>query len=73
MSKVQSVLFRKENYTAEDAIKWLFANGFNVKKIDGTKNLWRFRQYSPSQMRKEGLHHYANKEIAKGLSLVIAY
>lgn len=73
MSKVQSVLFRKEDYTAEQAIKWLLMNGFDVKKIDGTKNLWRFRQFSPTQMRQEGLNHYAHKEIAKGLSLVIAY
>ncbi len=71
--KIQSVLFDRNIYTAEEAIKWLFANSFKVKKIDGTKSLWRFRQYSPSILRKDGYDHYAHKNIAEGISFVLAY
>ena len=71
--KIQSVLFDRNIYTAEEAIKWLFANSFKVKKIDGTKSLWRFRQYSPALLRKDDYTHYAHKNIANGISFVLAY
>lgn len=71
--KIQSVLFDRNIYTAEEAIKWLFANGFEVKKIDGTKNLWRFRQYNPASLRTQGYNHYAHKNIANGINFLLAY
>jgi hypothetical protein len=73
MYKVQSVLFNRNKITAEKAIKWLIDNGFNVKKIDGTKNLWRFRQVSPASLRKEGYNNYRNHKINDDITFVIAY
>lgn len=71
--KIQSVLFDRSIYTPEEAIKWLFCNSFEVKKLDGTKSLWRFRQHSPAILRKEGYTHYAHKKISNGISFVIVY
>jgi hypothetical protein len=71
--KIQSVLFNRDKYTPNEAIQWLIHNSFKVKKIDGTKSLWRFRQYSPAVLRKQGYEHYAHKEISDGISFVLAY
>jgi hypothetical protein len=71
--KIQSILIDRHKYSVEEACKWLFANGFEVKKIDGTKNLWRFRQYNPATLRTQGYNHYAHKQIADGISFVLAY
>ena len=73
MYKVQSVLFNRHKITAENAIRWLIEKGFDVKKIDGTKNLWRFRQSSPSQLRKEGYNKYRSNKITDDITFVLAY
>jgi hypothetical protein len=73
MYKVQSVLFNRNKYTPEIAVKWLVEKGFDVKKIDGTKSLWRFRQFSPAILRKEGFNHYRSHKITDDITFVLAY
>jgi hypothetical protein len=51
MSEIQSVLIPKSKYSLSEAKKWIKDNGFRLtfhgKKVDITKNYYRFRQKSP--------------------------
>lgn len=71
--KVQSVIIDNDKYTLQQAVEFLHRNDFKYRKVDKTKNLWRFRQIEPSKLRKEGYTHYRTKEISPDISLVIAY
>jgi hypothetical protein len=73
MYKVQSVIFNRHKFSPEQAAKWLFLNNFNVKKIDGTQNFWRFRQYNPTTLRKQGYTRYASKDITPDVKFILAY
>jgi hypothetical protein len=73
MFKVQSVLLSRKSYTLEKAVNWLFANGFNVKKVDATPNYWRFRQTTPSVLRREGYTKYTSKDISPDIQFIIVY
>jgi hypothetical protein len=68
MSKVQSVLFDRDIFTPEAAIIWLVKHNFKVKKIDITKNLYRFRQYHPDKNAR-----YRIKQLPNGVSLVLEF
>lgn len=46
---VQSILFNKEEWTKEEAVKWIIDHGYVVKKIDETKNFFRIRQLNPNK------------------------
>lgn len=71
--KIQSVIFEKHIWRVEDAVEWLFANGFIVKKVDLTDNFIRFRQLSPSTLKNKGYNNYHNKKIGNGIEFVIVY
>lgn len=71
--KIQSVLFNKNKINLNEAIKWLLNNGYKVKKVDETKNLYRFRQISPSSLKKQGYTVYHNHKISDIIMLVLAY
>ena len=73
--KVQSVLFSRDHFTKNQAIKWLEENGYQNKKIDISKNYMRFRQVDPDYMRRLGFTEYHNKKLGQdsGIELVIGY
>jgi hypothetical protein len=73
MYKLQSVLFQRQGYNLEDAVRWLFKNGFDVKKIDATQNYWRFRQIEPSKLRKEGYNKFRTQEIEPHIKFILGY
>lgn len=73
MYKVQSVVIKKPNFNLDKSSNWIVRNGFQLKKVDETKNTFRFRQLNPASLRKEGFNHYVNKPISDDISLVIAY
>jgi hypothetical protein len=73
MFKVQSVLISRKSYTLEQAVKWLFANGFNVKKVDATLNYWRFRQFTPASLRRQGYTRYSSKDISPDIQFILVY
>lgn len=73
MYKLQSVLFQRQGYTLEDAVRWLVKNGFEVKKIDATQNFWRFRQTDPSKLRKEGYNKFRTEEITPHIKFILGY
>ena len=45
---VQSVLISRKYLSEKKAKEWIVKNGYKLKKIDITKNLYRFRQLPPS-------------------------
>ena len=65
-NKIQSVLIKKQDYTYEEACKWILKHGFKIGRVDITKNLFRFRQIEP----KKGAE-YRIKQLTKKISLVL--
>jgi hypothetical protein len=73
MYKLQSVLFQRQGFNLEDAVRWLVKNGFEVKKIDATQHYWRFRQHKSSTLRKEGYKTIRTKDISPHIKYIFAY
>jgi hypothetical protein len=73
MYKLQSVLFQRQGYNLEDAVRWLVKNGFDVKKIDATQHYWRFRQLDPSKLRREGYNNFRTKMIEPHIKFIFGY
>ena len=69
---IQSVIFPK-SYEVKNARKWLKANGYKSPKVDIETNTLRFRQISPTVVKRKGYTEYKNKEIGDGIILVIVY
>lgn len=73
MYKLQSILLSKAGFSLEDAVRWLFKNGFEVKKVDATEHFWRFRQLSPETLRKQGYNKIRTKEVAPNIKFILGY
>ena len=71
--RIQSVIFSKERWTAEQAEHWLLLNGYQLKKMDDKQHYYRFRQLNPAYVKKLGYIHFRTKPIGKGIELIIAY
>ena len=71
--KIQSVLFDKNKISLEDASKWIIEHKYKIKKVDETKNLYRFRQIPPTTLKKQGYNVYRNLSITPIITLVLAY
>jgi len=71
--KVQSVLINKNKVDLSNATKWVLEKGYKVKKVDETKNLYRFRQIAPITLEKKGYTTYRNLAISPETTLVLAY
>lgn len=63
---LQTILIPKKYFTENQAMNWLYRNGFTAKKIDITQNYYRFRQ-SPPNPRK----HYYTVSLDDGVKLVL--
>ena len=44
---LQTVLFPKNKYTVQSAIRWLINHKYTSQKVDITGNFYRFRQRTP--------------------------
>lgn len=73
MYKVQSVVIKKTDNDLNKSANWIIKNGFELKKIDETKNSFRFRQLDPANLRKQGFNHYVSKPISNDITLILAY
>lgn len=51
-STVQSILFRKDEYSVSEAKAWLKSHGYSFHKMDETEEYYRFRQAPPGQFRR---------------------
>jgi len=70
-SQVQSVVFPQDQWTLDQAVKWLYSNGYVAPKVDYKTNTMRFRQIEP-----EEFNHFAMKTIdsdGKKIDLVIGF
>jgi hypothetical protein len=68
-SEVQSVIFYKRLWKKADAAKWLKDHDFDSKKVDSTRNTWRFRQHEPTKYKR-----FAMKPVReKGILFVIGF
>jgi len=68
MSEVQSVLLNKKSYDLYEALSFIYRHDFSAKKIDETKNYYRFRQYDPKSFK-----HLRAKKVSEGVTLIIGY
>ena len=48
-TKIQTLLFDREHFTAAQAKRWARAHGFTVEKTHVTKRQIRIRQYTPGR------------------------
>lgn len=69
---LQSVVFDKEFFTKNKAIKWL-KNNYYKSDCDTKDNTFRFRQRNPDYLRRIGYKKYRTKKVADGLFFIIAY
>ena len=67
---VQSVLFKKADYSLSEAIKKLLEMGFDFTKVDETTNYYRFRQYDPIENAK---YTIKNSSSERGVKFVISF
>ena len=67
-SEIQSVLINKKFYSFKEALKKLLEMGFKYKKVDITKNFYRFRQTNPDKYKK-----FRIKKINKEIEFVIGF
>lgn len=64
---VQSVRFKKENFTKDEAHKWCKDHGYYVDGLDETDNEYWFRQYDPDNEKWK----YLVKDIDTGLYFIL--
>ena len=70
---IQSVIFDINKWSIIDSVNWLLNNDFKVKKIDETDNYYRYRQKSPTILKRQGYTQYKTKKLGHGIELIIAY
>ena len=46
---IQSILFDKQKYTKQRALRWLKKHNMYSKVLDKTEKYYRFRQYNPNK------------------------
>jgi len=70
---IQSILFDKHLWSLQDAIMFLEEHGYKHNKVDETDQYFRFRQISPSILRKKGYTIFRSKKTKKGIVFILAY
>jgi hypothetical protein len=73
MYKIQSIIFKKSIWSINECINWLINNKKKFKKIDETKNFYRFRQINPETLIKQGYTIPRTKKLNDGIELIIYY
>lgn len=63
---IQTVLVHRCNRTLKDAEKWIEDHGFKNKKVDETRNYYRFRQYDPKHFK-----HFKTIDVGDKVLIVV--
>jgi hypothetical protein len=71
--QIQSILFEKPYYTRDEAINSMINLKGKLRKIDETKDYYRFRQLEPANLKKRGYNQVRTKEVSKGMKFIIYY
>ncbi len=70
MSETQSVIFDKDLFTKNQAIKWLERNNLKHSKVDEKENTWRFRQLPVGDKKK---HRFRTILVSPGVQFVLQF
>ena len=74
MYKVQSVIFDKKKFSLHLSKEWLKKHGYKDKGVDDTDKFYRFRQFTPTSLKKQGYIEFKTKKLGKsGVEIIIAY
>ena len=68
-TKVQTIIFKKSDFTAASAKKWAREHGFKAGKVDETSESFRLRQRDPGQFQKDS---FRTISFRRGVSAVVA-
>jgi len=68
LSEIQSLIFEKSKFTADQARSWLKTNKFKHDKIDEKEDTFRFRQKQPSLFDR-----FRTKELKPGIKAIIGF
>ena len=71
-NNIQSVLFKKPEWTKRRAINWLIKHGFRGIDVDEKPEHLRFRQRDPQEMENQGFK-FITKPLHKNIELIIGY
>jgi len=66
--EIQSIVFNKDKWTKQKAIKWLKKHGHEGLECDEKENTLRFRQIEPNKN-----YNYITKSLPNEIELIIAY
>ena len=72
LSKIQSVLFKKPEWTHKKAINWLKKHEFKGLELDEKPEHLRYRQQDPQEMENNG-YHFITKPLHKNIEFIIGY
>lgn len=68
MGYIQSVRFNRKYWSEAKAMNWLYLHKFiPIKKVDKTKNYFRYRMHEPI------FNHYITKKLDNNIELVIGF
>jgi hypothetical protein len=71
--EVQSVLFKRPDWSKKDCDAWLKKNGFRNQGVDEKPDHYRYRQIDPHYIESKGYTHYVTKKLPHSIDLIIAY
>lgn len=71
---IQSILLPTDNYSEEEAIRWVQGHGYTASKIHTTKNYHRIRQHTPNYAKSKGCINVKTIPIGNdGIKFIVAY
>lgn len=68
---VQSVRFKKDNWTISEAKKWCKDHDYFVDGFDNSETEYRFRQYDPDDSKYSYMQF--NTGLPKGIYFIVGY
>lgn len=71
--KVQSVYFKKKDFSKEQALSWLLKHNYKFIKIHETDKYYKFRQFDPKELKKNGYTVYRYLSLKNGIILILVY
>lgn len=66
-SAIQSLVFKKDRFTAAQAQAWAEVMGYEYRDVDEKTGTWRIRQFEPDRD-----YTYKSRRLAKGVIGVVA-
>ena len=72
LSKIQSVLFKKPEWSHRRAVNWLKKHDFKGLELDEKPEHLRYRQLDPQEMENNN-YHFITKPLHKNIEFIIGY